>query len=189
MFFPKTMTEVELIVPAKDLVAVTKVLGSRGSFHQIDSTYLGIESLGPNTRQEKAASYSTLERRIQAIMQTLNLEESYSGTPNLDATIALESFLVMSAGVPSNSSGRDKGFKYALRTARSITSELLRGPNTHTTGFLGSSRKFRNTCGTLAKLVSSLLTLSAGMIPGTEYKYFDLRKAPTSTFRSAIGSS
>ena len=90
MFFPKTMTEVELIVPAKDLVAVTKVLGSRGSFHQIDSTYLGIESLGPNTWQEKAASYSTLERRIQAIMQTLNLEESYSGTPNLDATIDLD---------------------------------------------------------------------------------------------------
>ena len=44
MFFPKTMTEVELIVPAKDLVAVTKVLGSRQSFHQIDSTYLGLEN-------------------------------------------------------------------------------------------------------------------------------------------------
>ena len=89
MFFPKAMTEVELILPAKDLVAVTKVLGSRGSFHQIDSTYLGVESLGPNTWQEKAASYSTLERRIQAIMQTLGLEESYSGSPSIDATIDL----------------------------------------------------------------------------------------------------
>ncbi len=89
MFFPKTMTEVELIVPAKDLVAVTKVLGSRGSFHQIDSTYLGVENLGPNTWQEKAASYSTLERRIQAIMQTLNLEEEYSGSPNFDSTVDL----------------------------------------------------------------------------------------------------
>ena len=90
MFFPKAMTEVELIVPAKDLVAVTKVLGSRGAFHQIDSTYLGVESLGPNTWQEKAASYSTLERRIQAIMLTLGLEESYSGTPNADSTIDLD---------------------------------------------------------------------------------------------------
>ena len=89
MFFPKTMTEVELIVPAKDLVAVTKVLGTRAAFHQIDSTYLGIESLGPNTWQEKAASYSTLERRIQAIMQTLNLEEAYAGAPNLDSTVDL----------------------------------------------------------------------------------------------------
>ena len=42
MFFPKAMTEVEVIVPAKDLVAVTKVLGSRGNFQQIDSTYLGL---------------------------------------------------------------------------------------------------------------------------------------------------
>ena len=46
MFFPKAMTELELIVPAKDLVAVTKVLGSRGNFQQIDSTYLGLENLG-----------------------------------------------------------------------------------------------------------------------------------------------
>ncbi|HEU0296206.1 MAG TPA: hypothetical protein VFR47_25950, partial [Anaerolineales bacterium] len=90
MFFPKAMTEVELIVPAKDLVAVTKVLGSRGSFHQIDSTYLGIESLGPNTWQEKAATYSTLERRIQAIMQTLNLAEEYVGVPNLDSAVDVD---------------------------------------------------------------------------------------------------
>jgi V/A-type H+-transporting ATPase subunit I len=96
MFFPKTMTEVELIVPAKDLVAVTKVLGTRGSFHQIDSTYLGIEALGPNTWQEKAASYSTLERRIQAIMQTLGLEEVFAGggTPSLDSPVDLNALQV-----------------------------------------------------------------------------------------------
>ena len=79
MFFPEAMTEVELIVPSKDLLAVTKVLGNHGVFHQIDSTYLGLENLGPNTWQEKAAAYSTLERRIQVIMQNLNLEEKYSG--------------------------------------------------------------------------------------------------------------
>src|SRR6266498_2684657 len=79
MFFPEAMTEVELIVPTKDLLAVTKVLGNHGVFHQIDSTYLGLENLGPNTWQEKAASYSTLERRIQVIMQNLNLKEEYSG--------------------------------------------------------------------------------------------------------------
>src|SRR5574342_557317 len=80
MFFPEAMTEVELIVPSKDLLAVTKILGKRGVFHQIDSTYLGLENLGPNTWQEKAAAYSTLERRIQVIMQNLNLEERYAGT-------------------------------------------------------------------------------------------------------------
>src|SRR5262245_36689480 len=89
MFFPKAMTEVELIVPSKDLVAVTKVLGSRGTFHQIDSTYLGLENLGPSTWQEKAAEYSTLERRIQVIMQNVGLEEEYKGAPKLDSTVDL----------------------------------------------------------------------------------------------------
>jgi len=85
MFFPEAMTEVELIVPSKDLLAVTKVLGKRGVFHQIDSTYLGLENLGPNTWQETAASFSTMERRIQVIMQTLNLEEEYSGVSDIDS--------------------------------------------------------------------------------------------------------
>ena len=80
MFFPEAMTEVELIVPSKDLLAVTKILGKQGVFHQIDSTYLGLENLGPSTWQEKAAAYSTLERRIQVILQTLSLEEKYSGS-------------------------------------------------------------------------------------------------------------
>src|SRR5688572_9819822 len=86
MFFPKAMTEVELIVPAKDLVAVTKVLGSRGNFQQVDSTYLGLENLGPSTWLEKAANYSTLERRIQVIAQNLNLSEEYAGSSNSDST-------------------------------------------------------------------------------------------------------
>ncbi len=90
MFFPEAMTEVELIVPSKDLLAVTKVLGTQGVFHQIDSTYLGLENLGPNTWQEKAASYSTLERRIQVIMQNLNLKEEYSGTSTFDSIADLE---------------------------------------------------------------------------------------------------
>src|SRR6185436_9172563 len=81
MFFPKAMTEVELIVPAKDLVAVTKALGSRGNFQQIDSTYLGLESLGASTWQDTSASYSALERRIQVLAQNLNLAEEYFGSP------------------------------------------------------------------------------------------------------------
>ena len=90
MFFPEPMTEVELIVPSKDLLAVTKVLGNRGVFHQIDSTYLGLENLGPNTWQERAAAYSTLERRIQTLMQNLNLREEYSGRAEFDTVAELE---------------------------------------------------------------------------------------------------
>jgi V/A-type H+-transporting ATPase subunit I len=64
-------------------------LGSRVSFHNIDSTFLGVYGLGPNTWPEKAAAFSTLERRIQAIMQTLNLEEAYAGSAEFDSTVEL----------------------------------------------------------------------------------------------------
>ncbi len=90
MFFPEEMTEVELIVPSKDLMAVTKVLGNKGVFHQLDSTYLGLENLGPSTWTEKAAAYSTLERRIQVIMQNLNLKEEYFGAADFDTPADLE---------------------------------------------------------------------------------------------------
>jgi V/A-type H+-transporting ATPase subunit I len=84
MFFPREMTEVELIIPSKDLVPITKVLSGHGVFHQVDSTYLGLEHLGPNVWQERAANYSALERRIQTTMQTLNLTENYTGSYEFD---------------------------------------------------------------------------------------------------------
>ena len=90
MFFPKEMTEVELIIPSKDLVAVAKVLSGRGVFHQLDSTYLGVESSGPSSWQEKAGNYSTLERRIQGMMQTLNLAEAYPAKAETGSLIELE---------------------------------------------------------------------------------------------------
>ena len=75
MLFPKQMSEVELIVPSKDLVAVTRALSGYGVFHQVDSANLGLEGLGQNTWQEKAGAFSILERRIQTIMQTVGLAE------------------------------------------------------------------------------------------------------------------
>lgn len=90
MFFPREMTEVELIVPSKDLVAVAKVLSGRGVFHQVDSTYLGLESLGPSAWQEKAGNYSALERRIQTIMQSLGLPEEYPAKANADSIVEFD---------------------------------------------------------------------------------------------------
>ena len=76
MFFPKAMTELELIVPAKDLLAVTRILSRYGVFHQTDSaSYTGVATGSANTWQETAAQYAALERRIQVVMQTLSLEE------------------------------------------------------------------------------------------------------------------
>ncbi len=79
MFFPDEMTQVTMIVPAKDLVPVTQELADQGVFHQIDRSNLAQEldhaSVAPNAWPEKAASYSGLERRILGIMQFMDLEE------------------------------------------------------------------------------------------------------------------
>ena len=77
MFFPKSMTELELIVPSKDLLGVMKVLSGRGVFHQAESNIpaLNSGSSGPNTWQDRAAAYAALERRVQVVMQALGIEE------------------------------------------------------------------------------------------------------------------
>jgi V/A-type H+-transporting ATPase subunit I len=77
MFFPKAMSEMELIVPSKDLLGVMKVISGHGVFHQTDSNYPQLNQAGgaPNTWQERAAAYAILERRVQTLMQTLGIEE------------------------------------------------------------------------------------------------------------------
>lgn len=90
MLFPKQMSEVELIVPAKDLVAVTRALSGYGVFHQVDSAHLGVEHGGPNTWQEKAAAYSALERRIQSIFQAVGLPEEYPSSADIESMVELE---------------------------------------------------------------------------------------------------
>jgi len=85
MFFPTEMTEIELIVPAKDILAVTKVLSRYGIFHQTDSNYAGVASGSANTWQEQSASYAGLERRLQTLMQTLSVDEGTPPSADLEA--------------------------------------------------------------------------------------------------------
>ena len=77
MFFPEAMTELELIVPEKDLLAVTKVLTGQGIFHQVDASNLSARSSQPSTDswKEHASEYAMLERRVLAMMQTLSVDE------------------------------------------------------------------------------------------------------------------
>src|SRR5919197_2967381 len=123
MFFPEAMTEVELIVPSKDLLAVTKVLGNRGVFQQIDSTYLGLENMGPNTWQEKATAYSTLERRIQVIMQNLNLEEKYAGT-NVDSVVEIEPLQAAVDRIEGEVKGTTEQMANEKKTLEQLESQL-----------------------------------------------------------------
>ncbi len=92
MFYPKAMTEIEIIVPAKDLLAVTKVLSGRGTFHQVDSGYLSpeIKSTSVNTWQEKAIAYTGLERRIQNIIQALGIEEGNPPKSEFETLVQVE---------------------------------------------------------------------------------------------------
>ncbi|NOH03610.1 MAG: hypothetical protein HND47_17450 [Chloroflexi bacterium] len=91
MLFPKEMSEVELIVPSKDLVAVTKALSGYGVFHQVDSAHLGQqEGLGQNSWQEKAGALSAMERRIQAIMQNVGLPEDRPAKAGIESVVDLE---------------------------------------------------------------------------------------------------
>ena len=91
MLFPKQMSEVELIVPSKDLVAVAKALSGYGVFHQVDSANLGVEGMGQNAWQDKAAAYSSLERRVQSILQTVGLDEEYPSKGEIESMADLDS--------------------------------------------------------------------------------------------------
>ena len=90
MFFPRTMSEIELIVPSKDMLAVTKVLSGYGVFHQTDSNYPGVASGSRNTWQEDAAVYVTLERRIQLLMQVLSVDDGQPPAAQTDSIVELD---------------------------------------------------------------------------------------------------
>jgi V/A-type H+-transporting ATPase subunit I len=80
MFYSQAMTEVDLIVPAKNLLAVTDELADQGVFHQVDTSYMSSET-GPDSAhswQQKAATYAAMERQLLATMQVLSVTQ---GTP------------------------------------------------------------------------------------------------------------
>lgn len=103
MFFPKAMTEIEMIVPSRDLVTVTKILSGHGVFHQADSSYSYPSSASgsdsPNLWQERAAEFAALERRIQTIMQTLGVEEGRPPTTDSDPVIEVEAVRSIVEGI------------------------------------------------------------------------------------------
>jgi V/A-type H+-transporting ATPase subunit I len=84
MFFPQEMTQIRLIIPAAELLPVTKELAKQEIFHQIDANHSRPEGVAssPNSWSEDAGAYASLENRILGIMQALNLEPGYpSSTP------------------------------------------------------------------------------------------------------------
>ena len=97
MFFSKAMTEIELIVPSKDLLGVMKVISGWGAFHQADSSYPALAGgPGPNTDwQERASTYAGLERRVQGVMQTLGVEDGKPPSTDLQDVAEVEAVTPM----------------------------------------------------------------------------------------------
>lgn len=80
MFYSQAMTEVELIVPAQNMLAVTDELAGQGVFHQVDTSYMSAET-GPDSArswQQKAVTYAALEHQLLSTMQVLDVVQ---GTP------------------------------------------------------------------------------------------------------------
>ncbi len=92
MFYPQPMTEVEMIVPANDILPVTKVIRGQGVFHQIDGSSLngGNEAHQPNPWQERAVAYNMLERRAQAILQAVGRKEERPPDTELEGLLDVE---------------------------------------------------------------------------------------------------
>jgi len=77
MFQSQAMSQIELVVPAQDIVPVTEVLADLGVFHQIDASYLRTRD-GTHPAeywQERTATFTALERRILNVMQMLGVAE------------------------------------------------------------------------------------------------------------------
>ena len=77
MLFPEEMTELELIVPDKDLLSITRTLAGWGVFQQIDASNMGsqVGVVATESWRDRAAAYALLERQLTVLMQTLSVEE------------------------------------------------------------------------------------------------------------------
>ena len=179
MFFPEPMTEVELIVPSKDLMAVTKVLGNRGVFHQIDSAYLGLENLGPNTWQEKAGAYSSLERRIQVIMQNLNLEEKYSGPSNVDSVAEIEPLQTAVDRIEGEVKGTIEQMTNEKKTLEQLESQLGQlEPIAQTNVDVGALRKSNYLYSVIGMLPAENVGRLQTSLSRVPHAFFTLREDP-----------
>ncbi|HEY9529492.1 MAG TPA: hypothetical protein VIR02_20550, partial [Anaerolineales bacterium] len=179
MFFPKPMSEVELIVPSKDLLAVTKVLGKKGVFHQVDSTYLGLENLGPNTWQEKAASYSTLERRIQVILQNLNLAEEYSGASNVDSIAELEPLQSAVDRIEGEVKQTSDQLAVERKTLEQLESQLHQlEPIAETNVDVGALRKSRYLYSVIGMIPAENVSRLETSLSRVPHSFFTLREDP-----------
>ena len=108
MLLAREMTEIELVVPERDVLAVTEVLARRGVFHQIDASYTSSQ-MGMGTAdewRERATAAAALERRMLSMMEVLGIDEgvigitaSFEAFAGIGAQLLLLAALAYSAGI------------------------------------------------------------------------------------------
>ncbi len=78
MFYPQEMTQTRLIIPAKDLMTVTKELANLGVFHQANGNHAELEkkAIPAKVWVDRASSYFAMERRIVGIMTILGIPDT-----------------------------------------------------------------------------------------------------------------
>jgi len=78
MFQPESMSEINLLVLERDILAVTRAIADQGVLHQLDigrQAGRDAPALVSEGRRELIAAYTALERRVLALMKLLDVEE------------------------------------------------------------------------------------------------------------------
>jgi hypothetical protein len=84
MLYAREMTQIDLVVPERDVIAITEVLATEGIFHQIDASYLSSQAgLGSADEwRDRASALAATERQLLTMMNTLGVDEGSSARPN-----------------------------------------------------------------------------------------------------------
>jgi V/A-type H+-transporting ATPase subunit I len=97
MLYAREMTEIDLVVPERDVMAITGVLAERGIFHQVDASYMSSQTGTGSAEEwkERASASASLERQILSMMETLGIEEGPARQSDLISATEIESIQSM----------------------------------------------------------------------------------------------
>jgi V/A-type H+-transporting ATPase subunit I len=91
MFFPEEMAETQIIVPERDMLAVTKALAAEGVFHQVDASYLSLDDASDLASwKERSSIYAALERRILFCLQSLSIDQGRPSPVDQDTLVEID---------------------------------------------------------------------------------------------------
>lgn len=179
--FPRAMSEIELVVPSKDLLKVMKILSGRGLFHQSDSASVGAatDRGATNTWQEKASQFSSIERRVQAVMQILGIEETPAPEKGFEDVSDTEALLPELERIEQAVKGVSDGLAEARKDLERLQNQRRQlepvADITLEMGTLQNSRYLASILGVMPAANTARLQTSLGRIP---HQFLIMREDP-----------